>query len=156
MNRTALKWLLAVSLSLNAGIVATVAADRLGALPRTAAPQSEHVSLPDYLALSAEQRRRWDEMERGFLTDLAANWRDIKAHRETLVRQALSAAPERIVLDAEQARIAALQDSQQRRVMRQLLAERDVLNPQQREKLMALLLSRYAQEATEEEVLHRH
>lgn len=155
MNRSALKLLLAVSLALNAGIVATVAVSRLGATSQPAAP-SARVSLPDYLGLNAEQRRRWSDMEQGFMKDLAANWREIKAHREALIRQAFSAAPDHVALDAEQARIAALQDSQQRRVMRQLLAERDLLNPHQREKLMTLLLSRYAQEATEEEMLHRH
>lgn len=154
MNRTALKWLLAISLSLNAGILAAVVANRIAAPP--ALPQNERISLPDYLQLDSEQRRRWSAIEQGFLSDLAANWREIRAHRETLVRQVFSAAPEPAVLDAEQARIAALQDSQQRRVIRQLLAERDLLDQQQRAKLMALLLSRYAQEATEEETLHRH
>ncbi|MGE5649091.1 periplasmic heavy metal sensor [Noviherbaspirillum sp. UKPF54] len=156
MNRSALKLLLAVSLALNAGIVATVGVSRLGAMSQPAAPQSARVSLPDYLELNAEQRRRWSDMEQGFLKDLAANWREIKVHRETLIRQAFSAAPDHVALDAEQVRIAALQDSQQRRVMRQLLAERDLLNPHQREKLMTLFLSRYAQETTEEEMLHRH
>ena len=37
----------------------------------------------------------------------------------------------------------------------QLLAERGVLDEQQRERLMDLLLSRYSQESTEEELLHR-
>ena len=41
-------------------------------------------------------------------------------------------------------------------VIAQLLAERDLLDAPQREKLMNLLLSRYAQESTEEEQLHRH
>ena len=41
------------------------------------------------------------------------------------------------------------------RVIAQLLAERGVLDEQQRERLMDLLLSRYAQESTEEELLHR-
>lgn len=154
MNRTALKWLLAISLSLNAGILAAVVVNRIGA--PSASPQNEWISLPDYLQLDAEQRRRWSAIEHGFLSDLAANWREIRAHRETLVRQVFSAAPEHAALDAEQARIAALQDNQQRRVIGQLLAERDLLNQHQREQLMALLLSRYAQEATEEETLHRH
>lgn len=60
--------------------------------------------------------------------------------------------PQRAI-DAEQARIAALQDAQQR-VIAQLLAERALLDDGQRARLMALLLSRYAQESSEEE-LHR-
>ena len=57
--------------------------------------------------------------------------------------------------DAEQTAIAALQEAQQQRVIAQLLAERGVLDEQQRERLMDLLLSRYSQESTEEELLHR-
>lgn len=37
----------------------------------------------------------------------------------------------------------------------QLLAERELLDTAQRERLLQLLLGRYAQEATEEELLHR-
>ena len=61
----------------------------------------------------------------------------------------------RAAIDAEQARIAALQDAQQQRVIAQLLAERALLDDGQRARLMALLLSRYAQESSEEELLHR-
>jgi Spy/CpxP family protein refolding chaperone len=156
MNRTALKWLLALSLSLNAGVIAAFVVNQMKTLPAASGAQSGRVSLPDYLQLDAGQRQRWDEIEQGFLQDIAANWRDIRAHREMLVRQVFSNAPERAAIDAEQARIAALQDGQQRRVIAQLLAERDLLNPRQREMLMSLLLSRYTQEATEEELLHRH
>ena len=63
--------------------------------------------------------------------------------------------PQRAAIDAEQARIAALQDAQQQRVIAQLLAERALLDDGQRARLMALLLSRYAQESSEEELLHR-
>ncbi len=154
MKLPALKWLLAISLSLNVGIMAAVVGNRLGSTAPVA--DNERIDLPDYLQLNAVQRRRWAEIEQGFLNDLAANWREIQAHRESVIRQVFSAAPDPGALDAEQAKIAALQDSQQRRVIRQLLAERDVLDQRQREKLMALLLRRYAQEATEEEILHRH
>jgi Spy/CpxP family protein refolding chaperone len=156
MNRTALKWLLALSLSLNAGVIAALVVNQMKAPPAASGARSGRVSLPDYLQLDAGQRQRWAEIEQGFLQDIAANWRDIRAHREALVRQVFSNAPERAAIDAEQARIAALQDGQQRRVIVQLLAERDLLNPRQREMLMSLLLSRYTQEATEEELLHRH
>ncbi|HJV51560.1 MAG TPA: periplasmic heavy metal sensor [Noviherbaspirillum sp.] len=154
MKLPALKWLLIISISLNVGILAAVVGTRLGAA--SMANNDERINLPDYLRLDAVQRQRWAELERGFLNDLTANWREIQAHRESVIRQVFSAAPNQGALDGEQAKIAALQDSQQRRVIRQLLAERDLLDAQQREKLMALLLNRYAQEATEEEVLHRH
>ncbi len=156
MNRTVVKWLLAISLSLNAGIIVAVIADQMKAAAPVAGLQRDRVNLPDYLQLDAAQRRRWDQIEQGFLRDIAANWSEIRAQREELVRQVFSAAPQRSGIDAQQARIAALQDSQQRRVITQLLAERELLNPRQREKLMSLLLSRYAEEASEEELLHRH
>lgn len=153
MKPTLLKWLLVISISLNVGILAAVVGTRLGAA--SMANNDERINLPDYLRLDAVQRQRWAELERGFLNDLTANWREIQARRESVIRQVFSAAPDQGTLDAAQAKIAALQDNQQRRVIRQLLAERDLLDERQREKLMALLLKRYAQEATEEEVLHR-
>jgi Spy/CpxP family protein refolding chaperone len=113
------------------------------------------LSLPDYLQLDATQRQRWEQLEPDFLRDLGANWNDIRMQREALVRAVFAAQPDRSAIDAQQARIAALQDSQQRRVITQLLAERALLTPPQRQKLMALLLSHYTQEATEEELLHR-
>lgn len=153
MKPTLLKWLLVISISLNVGILAAVVGTRLGAA--SMANNDERINLPDYLRLDAVQRQRWAELEQGFLNDLTANWREIQARRESVIRQVFSAAPDQGTLDAAQAKIAALQDNQQRRVIRQLLAERDLLDERQREKLMALLLKRYAQEATEEEVLHR-
>lgn len=156
MNRTVWKWLLAVSLSLNIGIIGTVVIHQLRPLPQVNSTQPPHVNLPDYLQLSNEQRQRWQQLESVFLQDIVANWHEIRKQRETLVRHIFAATPQRAAIDAEQARIAALQDSQQQRVITQLLAERDLLNESQRAKLMALLLSRYAQEATEEELLHRN
>lgn len=156
MNRTAWKWLLAVSLSLNLGIIAAVVFNQLRPLPPHAnTTQAPPVNLPDYLQLSNEQRQRWQQLEPVFLQDIAANWREIRKHRETLVRHIFAGTPQRAAIDAEQARIAALQDAQQQRVISQLLAERDLLNESQRARLMALLLSRYEQEATKEELLHR-
>lgn len=155
MNRTLTQWLLAISLSLNIGIIgAVVFRQALPPVPPAAAP-APHLNLPDDLQLSTEQRQRWQQLEPAFLHDLAANWRDIRSHREALVRAIFAAAPQRATIDAEQARIAALQDAQQQRVITQLLAEREVLNARQQARLMELLLGRYAQEATEEELLHR-
>lgn len=155
MNRNTWKWILAASLSLNLGIAAMVAYNQLRAMPGSPSAQSRKTSLPDQLQLTAEQRSRWHQIEQGFVVDLAANWREIRQHREALIRQIFSAQPERAGIDAEQARIATLQDAQQRRVITQLLAERDLLDQRQRVALMALLLERYTNEATEEELLHR-
>lgn len=157
MKRTGWKWLLAISLSLNVGIIAAVVAGQAGVMPLlpTRPAPAQPLSLPDYLQLDSAQRQRWEQLEPEFLRDLGANWNDIRMQREALVREVFAPQPDRAAIDAQQAKIAALQDSQQRRVIAQLLAERALLNPQQREKLMALLLSHYTRESTEEELLHR-
>ncbi|EHL23390.1 MULTISPECIES: periplasmic heavy metal sensor [unclassified Acidovorax] len=156
MNRRSVPaWLLAVSLALNAGILVAVAMHLLQPQSSVDAVRKSPVNLPDYLELSAEQRLRWQQLEPDFLRDLTANWAEIRRHREALVRHIFADPPQRGAIDAEQARIAALQDVQQQRVIAQLLAERALLDEGQRARLMTLLLSRYAQESTEEELLHR-
>lgn len=155
MNRNTLcKGLLALSLALNLGTIAAVLIGQARA-PQTAPAAHAAVELPGYLGLSAEQRQRWQELEPAFLQELAANWAEIRRHREALVRHIFAEAPQRAAIDAEQATIAALQAAQQQRVIAQLLAERELLDAGQRAKLMDLLLGRYAQESTEEELLHR-
>lgn len=150
MNRTLLTLLLALSVSLNLGIGAAVILDRA-----TGVQEAAPTGLPDRLGLTPAQRERWREAEHGFLEDLEHNWREIRAQRETLVRQVFAETPQRATIDAAQARIAQLQDRQQRRVIAQLLAERELLERPQQIALMNVLLERYAQESTEEEALHR-
>lgn len=148
---TWIRTLLAVSLALNLGILAALVLRPA----RVAPPPAPAVHLPDYLALTPGQRMRWDALEAPFLHDLSSNWDDIRHRREALVRHIFAPAPDRAAIDAEQAAIARLQAAQQQRVITQLLAERELLDTAQRERLLQLLLGRYAQEATEEELLHR-
>lgn len=148
---TWIRTLLAVSLALNLGILAALVLRPA----RVAPPPAPAVHLPDYLALTPGQRTRWEALEAPFLRDLSSNWDDIRHRREALVRHIFAAAPDRAAIDAEQAAIARLQAAQQQRVITQLLAERELLDTAQRERLLQLLLGRYAQEATEEELLHR-
>lgn len=156
MNRTPwTRYLLVVSLALNLGIVTTLIVRPWLHRPADMAAPSPHLNLQDYLELSAEQRAQWQQLEPPFLRELAANWQDIRQHREALVGHIFAATPDRTAIDAEQSAIAALQEAQQRRVITQLLAERQLLDEPQRKRLMDLLLSRYSQESTEEELLHR-
>ena len=148
---TWIRTLLVVSLALNLGILAALVLRPA----RVAPPPAPAVHLPDYLALTPGQRTRWEALESPFLHDLSSNWDDIRHRREALVRHIFAAAPDRAAIDAEQAAIARLQAAQQQRVITQLLAERELLDTAQRERLLQLLLGRYAQEATEEELLHR-
>lgn len=158
MNRNTWKWLLAASISLNISFAATVAYkqwQQFRATPASSNALHKPAGLPDQLQLSDAQRSRWHQAEQGFASDLSANWREIRQHRETMIREIFSDQPERAKIDAEQAKIATLQDAQQRRVIAQLLTERDLLDPSQRAALMTLLLQRYSNEVTEEELLHR-
>lgn len=149
------RYLLVASLALNLGIVTALVMRPAPPRPADMAAQSAHLNLQDYLQLTAEQRVQWQQLEPAFLHALAANWQDIRQHREALVRHIFAATPDRTAIDAEQAAITGLQGAQQQRVIAQLLAERQLLNAAQRQRLMDLLLSRYAQETTEEELLHR-
>jgi len=117
-----IRYLLAVSLALNLGVVAAlVLRPALVAPPAGDAPAV--IDLPDYLQLTAGQRARWHSLEPEFLHDLSANWSDIGRHREALVRHIFAATPDRTAINAEQAAIAQLQAAQQQRVIAQLLAE---------------------------------
>ncbi len=156
MNRTVwTRYLLVVSLALNLGIVTALVVRPSPPRPVDIAAQPPHLNLQDYLELTTEQRKQWQQLEPAFLRELGANWQDIRQHREALVRHIFAAVPDRSAIDAEQAAIASLQGTQQQRVIEQLLAERKVLDDHQRKRLMDLLLSRYSEEATEEELLHR-
>lgn len=147
--------LLAISLALNLGVVAALVLRQPPPADPPAAAHEAPVNLQDYLELTGEQRQHWQQLEPGFLTEVSANWNAIRKHREALVRHIFAAAPDRQAIDAEQAAIARLQAEQQQRVIAQLLAERALLNEAQRVRLMELLLRRYAQESSEEELLHR-
>lgn len=149
------RYLLAVSLAMNLGIVAALVLRPAPPQPADPTVQPPHLNLQEHLELSTEQRARWQQLEPAFLRELAANWQDIRQHREALVRHIFAAEPDRAAINAEQAAIASLQGAQQQRVIEQLLAERALLDERQRKRLMDLLLSRYAQESTEEELLHR-
>jgi Spy/CpxP family protein refolding chaperone len=149
------RYLLVASLALNLGVVTALVMRPSPPPPATLTVQPPHLNLQDYLELTAEQRAQWQQLEPDFLHALATNWQDIRQHREALVRHIFAATPDRSAIDAEQTAIAQLQGAQQQRVIAQLLAERQLLNAAQRQHLMELLLSRYAQETTEEEQLHR-
>ena len=148
-HRTWIRALLFAALALNLGVAVALA------LRSAPTPPPPTLDLPEHLALTSEQRTQWAALETPFLEELASNWEGIQHHREALVRHIFAATPNRAAIDAEQAAIANLQAAQQQRVITQLLAERALLNDQQRAQLLHLLLGRYAQEATEEELLHR-
>lgn len=158
MNHSTLgRIVLAVSLALNLGVgMALILHPSAPSFTTATGPLAPALNLPDYLQLNAAQRSQWAALEPGFLAELQRNWRDIRRHREALVRSIFAATPDPASIAAEHAAIAQLQATQQQHVIAQLQAERELLDARQRARLLELLLLRYNQDATEEEQLHRH
>ena len=155
MKRPGMQFALVLSLLLNLGVIGAVGyrAVQHGQLPGVLGGNAAQASLPDYLKLSAEQRRQWHELETGFLRELGAGWQQIRAHRENMIREVFSDRSDRSRIEAERAFIAQLQASQQQRVIEQLLRERDILDQAQRRALAELLIGQ-APAGTLEERLH--
>lgn len=145
MRRDTMGYLLAISLLFNLG---AIGAGAWQAWHRT----GEH-SIASSLKLDAQQRERWAALEQPFVTQLDADWRAIAREREVLVREVFAATPDPARIEAARSRIAELQAGQQRRVIAQLLRERELLTAPQRAQLAELLL-RERQAAPRERQLH--
>lgn len=148
MNR--LKIALALSLLVNVGVVGGVLYQSV-----RGADAARFPGLPAYLGLSEEQRRQWEALERGFMQDLHAASGEIAVRRARLIRGVLVEQADPAALEAERAAIAGLQAEQQKRVIAQLLREREILAPAQRAKLAGLLLEQAPAGALPIERLHR-
>lgn len=146
MRPHVLRILLACSLLVNVGV--------LGAATYRALAPTAFEGLPRHLGLDETQTRRWHEAEQGFLAELDLGTKAILAHRERMVRAIFADPPDLARIEAERAAIAALQDAQQKRVIAQLLKERELLDGAQRARLAALLLVQPAGPAGFEQ-LHR-
>ncbi len=155
MKRSGMQLVLVLSLLLNLGVIGAVGyrVVQHGQLPGVLGGNATEASLPDYLKLSAAQRRQWHELESGFLRELGADWQQIRPHREKMIREIFSDRPDRGRIEAEREVIAQLQARQQQRVIEQLLKERDILGPEQ-QRALAELLIRQAPAGTFEERLH--
>ncbi len=134
--------LLALSLLVNAGVIAGAwfQASRANGATELALFGMGHERVPDHLKLDRAQRERWHAMEQEFVRSLNDAGRGIQAHRERLVREIFSAQPDPAVIDRERGLIFALQETQQRSVIAQLLKEREMLGAEQRAALADLLL----------------
>jgi Spy/CpxP family protein refolding chaperone len=142
MKRKWLGFALAASLAVNAGVLVAVgyAAWQRGAAGATAYFGMPHENLPEHLGLTAEQRAQWHAMEQGFLPDLTRDAREIAAHRERMIGMIFGERADAAAVEAERAAIFALQERQQRRIIGQLLKERELLTPEQRARLAEHLL----------------
>lgn len=147
LKRATLAYLLALSVLFNLGAVLATAyqVHRQSA----AAP----ADIAGHLQLDPEQARRWKELEAPFTAELDAQWQEIGQRREALIQAIFAAQPDLQAIEANRAAIAQLQARQQRRVIEQLLRERELLRPQQRDVLVKLLLQQ-SQPAVDERALH--
>ncbi|MDP1655799.1 MAG: periplasmic heavy metal sensor [Hylemonella sp.] len=150
MKPTSLRIALLLSLFINVGVLGAVAYRAL--VP--ASTPAAGLNLPRHLQLSAEQLQHWHASETAFLGQLEATATDIRQHRDRLVRAIFAENTDPTLIEAERTAIARLQDEQQKLVIRQLLAERALLNPAQREQLARLLLAQPVGPSTIEQ-LHR-
>jgi uncharacterized membrane protein YebE (DUF533 family) len=148
MRRGTLVYLLALSVLFNVGAVIATAYQ----VHRNT--RAEPVNIAQSLQLDPEQARRWNEMETSFVAELDAEWLEIGRLRESLIRAIFAAQPDPHVIEVHRAAIAELQGRQQRRVIEQLLRERELLRPQQRQELIKLLLQ-HRQPTVEERQLHK-
>lgn len=151
MKPNHLRVALTLSVLLNLGVLGAFAYRMMS--PSDASPAGEN--LPRYLQLSAEQLHHWHESEASFLKHLTAAGDKIRIHRDRLISAIFADAPDPMLIDAEQMAIARLQEEQQKLVIGQLLRERALLEPAQRERLARLLLAQPVGASTIEQ-LHRN
>jgi Spy/CpxP family protein refolding chaperone len=155
MKRAGITFVLVLSILLNLGVVGAVAyrAIQDGQWPNVLRAGRQEANLADQLGLDSGQRQKWEALEAGFLRELEEGWPPIRHHRESLIREIFSDNPDRGRIESERAAIAQQQSEQQRRIIEQLLREREVLDQAQRRRLADLLL-RQAPASTFEERLH--
>ncbi len=146
MRRSRLVYLLILSVLANVGVLAAAAYQS-----RSHAADGPDVAR--YLALDADQQQRWKNLERPFVAELDAGWREVAQHRERLIREAFADTPDPARIEAERSRIAELQALQQKRVIAQFMREREILTGEQRRLLVESLL-RERQPTPRERQLH--
>ena len=146
MSPRTLRIALLLSLMVNLGVLGALGWRALqpSAAPAVGDTAAAGTSLPGYLGLDEGQLKRWREAERVFLERLAAGGAEVAAHRERMIRLIFSDGSDPAAIEAERAQIARLQEAQQRLVIEQLMAEREVLGPEQRAKLAEVLLAQPA------------
>ncbi|SCZ54859.1 periplasmic heavy metal sensor [Thiohalomonas denitrificans] len=139
MKRYCLPTLLILSLALNGGVLGMggiyLAESWFG--PK---PAQGHAMLVQYLELEGEQRRIWQEKEKGFMNDLTRAWKQIHGHREKMIREIFSDSPDQEFIELQRAAISKVQEQQQNYVIAQMMAEREILDANQRQKLADLLI----------------
>ena len=139
---------LLLSVALNLGVLGAVLLDRLG--PGASATQAP--PLHRILALDEAQRARWEAVEAPFLQQFEVAAVRLERHRHALVGALFAEAIDPLRIEAERAAIAELQQDQQRLIIEQLIAEREILDARQRQQLLGLLLAQPPARTTVEDL----
>lgn len=147
MKPASLRLALLLSVALNLGVIATITLDRL----RTPAA-APNPPLHQVLGLNADQRARWEAAERPFLSQLDAATAQLEAHRAALIDALFADTVDSARIESARAAIAELQQTQQRLIIEQLIAERAILDAPQRAQLATLLRGQPGTRSTVEDL----
>ncbi|MBF0676536.1 periplasmic heavy metal sensor [Pseudomonas sp.] len=139
MSPSTLRRALTFSVLINLGVLTALGWQKLAAngLPM---PSGAPTTLSRELQLSTSQLQRWHDAEAPFLAQLHASGADIQKHRDALIQAIFGPSVDHTLIDTAQTKIAELQSTQQRLVIEQLLRERKILDPEQRERLAQILV----------------
>ncbi|MDX9885547.1 periplasmic heavy metal sensor [Thauera sp.] len=147
MKPASLRLALLLSVALNLGVIGAVTLDRL----RPPAAQSKP-PLHQVLGLNENQRTRWEAAERPFLQQFDAATAQLENHRAALIEALFADTIDGARIETERVAIAELQQTQQRLIIEQLIAERAILDAQQRAQLARLLRDQPGTQSTVEDL----
>jgi Spy/CpxP family protein refolding chaperone len=147
MKPATLRFALLLSVALNLGVIATITLDRL----RTPAA-APNPPLHQVLGLNADQRARWEAAERPFLSQFDAATAQLESHRAALIDALFADTIDSARIESARAAIAELQQTQQRLIIEQLIAERAILDAPQRAQLATLLRGQPGTRSTVEDL----
>ncbi|MFZ5619627.1 MAG: periplasmic heavy metal sensor [Pseudomonadota bacterium] len=158
MKRYCMPTVLVLSLLLNVGVLSAVGFQvfKNGKVPAVLAQETGSVELEEYLQLNAAQLPRWREQEQSFMEELDEAWVWIHHHRTNMIHEIFSEAPQMDIVERERQAIAELQEEQQHKVIQQLLKEREMLDQNQRARLVRLLLDSTGSMEEISTQLHQH
>lgn len=115
---------------------------------------NKQLVLANNLQLDAQQVLHWRQAEQAFLVQLETNENAIKQQRNSLIEAVFADDLDLENVDLARQSLAQLQNQQQEIVVKQLLAEREILTARQRGLLKELLLQQ-PMHASHYEQLHK-
>lgn len=136
MNTSTLRLLLGVSVLFNLGVLAALGWQQLSPGLLNDAPEP---LLVRELQLNDQQRQRWQQIEAPFLLELQQSSQTIQQQHDRLINSIFASPLDTQRIHHEQQALAAQQQQKQQLVLEQLLREREILDEQQRQRLVQLL-----------------